>query len=228
MGGDRVGAGVTIASTAPRLPHTSIAHSSAAGRGRVSRSLDVRIVIDQPRDDAGLVADLVQMPMAFADSSSRNLSDDCEHRRIHSIGGEQCGAGIEQARARHNGVGLRFAGRQRRAQRHVPGALFMAGVNDAKIVAGTLEGIKQVVVVDTGQRIDGIEPMREQRGNGGFAGGQVDRKGSGFFVRPFLDFGLGSDLLSGLGSGLAHGVSGYEASNVQIADRLSRATQFRD
>ena len=55
---------------------------------RVPRPIDVRIVIDQPRDDAGLVADFVQMPLALADGGRRNLSDDCEHRRIHSKGSD--------------------------------------------------------------------------------------------------------------------------------------------
>ena len=67
-------------------------------------------MIDQPRDDAGLIADLVQMPMAVADRRRRDLPDQRQHRRIHAIGGEQRGAGIEQARARHDGVGLRFGG----------------------------------------------------------------------------------------------------------------------
>ena len=175
-------------------------------------------MIDQPRDDASLIADLVQMSLALADCGRRDLPDDCEHRRIHSIGGEQCGAGIKQARARHDGVGLRLGSRQRRAERHISRALFMAGVNDAKIVARTLEGIKQVIVVDAGQGIDGVEPMREQRGNGGLAGGQVHVARTRVFCPAF------SWILALV---LRMAASGYEASNVQIAGVLSRAVQFR-
>ena len=35
------------------------------------------------------------------------------------IGGEQRGAGVEQARPRHHGIGLRLAGRERGAERHI-------------------------------------------------------------------------------------------------------------
>ena len=40
-------------------------------------------MIDQPLDDAGLVADLVQMAEIAADIGIGNLPDQAEHRRIH-------------------------------------------------------------------------------------------------------------------------------------------------
>ena len=46
-------------------------------------------MIDQPRDDAGLVADLVQMAELAADIALGNLPDQRQHRRVHRIGGEQ-------------------------------------------------------------------------------------------------------------------------------------------
>ena len=67
-----------------------MAHSSAAGPGRplrIARSAsavaarrllrlaDARGMIDQPLDDAGLVADLVQMAEAAADIGVGNLPD---------------------------------------------------------------------------------------------------------------------------------------------------------
>ncbi len=66
----------------------------------------------------------------------------------------------------------------------------MTGMNDAKIIACTLEGIEQVVIVDAGQRIDGVEPMREQCGDGGLGGGQIHRRKPGFFVPLFPGFGF--------------------------------------
>ena len=46
-------------------------------------------MIDQPFDDAGLVADLVQVAEIAADIGVGNLADQAEHRRVHGIGGEQ-------------------------------------------------------------------------------------------------------------------------------------------
>ena len=64
-----------------------------------------------------------------------DLADQRQHRRVHAIGGEQRGAGIEQARPGHHRIGLRLAGRERRAQRHVGRALFVPGVHGADAVA---------------------------------------------------------------------------------------------
>ena len=49
-------------------------------------------MVDQPRDDAGLVVDLVQVPELAADIALRDLPDQRQHRRVHRIGGEQRGA----------------------------------------------------------------------------------------------------------------------------------------
>ena len=106
-----------VARRRPRrgLPQTLIGHSSAAGPGRpvtIARNAsatmrgaasalgDQRRMIDQPRDDAGLIVDLVQLAKLAADVAIGNLPDQRQHRRIHRIGGEQRGDGIEQARPR--------------------------------------------------------------------------------------------------------------------------------
>ena len=46
-------------------------------------------MIDQPRDDAGLIADFVQMAEAAADRALRDLADQRQHRRVHAVGGEE-------------------------------------------------------------------------------------------------------------------------------------------
>ena len=92
-------------------------------------------MIDQPRDDAGLVADLVQMAEIAADVGVGNFADQRQHRRVHRIGGEQRRGGVEQARPRHHRVGLRLAGRERRAERHIGRGLLVAGVDRAHAVA---------------------------------------------------------------------------------------------
>ena len=48
-------------------------------------------MIDQPLDDAGLVADLVQMAEMPADVGVGDFADQRQHRRIHRIGGEEGG-----------------------------------------------------------------------------------------------------------------------------------------
>ena len=95
------------------------------------------------------------------------MPDQGEDRRVHAIGGEQRGAGIEQAGTRDDDIGLRLAGRQSRAQRHIGRALLMAGVDDAQGVAGALEGVEQVIVVHARQRVDGVDAMGDQRGRPG-------------------------------------------------------------
>ena len=67
-----------------------------------------------------------------ADRRRRDLPDQRQHRRVHAVGGEQRRAGIQQARPRHHRIGLRLAGRQRRAQRHIGRALLVPGVDDAQ------------------------------------------------------------------------------------------------
>ena len=99
---------------------------------------DQRGIIDQPLDDSGLVADLVQMAEMASDVGVGNFADQRQHRRIHRIGGEQGGRGVEQARPRHHGVGRGLAGRQRGAQRHIGRALLVPGV-DGPHPVGCLE-----------------------------------------------------------------------------------------
>ena len=81
------------------------------------------------------------------------------------IGGQQRRTGIEQAGPGYHRIGLRLAGRQRRAQRHIGRALFMAGVHGAEPLGGLEQGVEQVIVVHAGQRIDGVEAMGDQRGH---------------------------------------------------------------
>ncbi len=88
-------------------------------------------MIDQARDDAGLIANFVKMTLTLADRGRGNLSDERQYRRVHSICGQQCGAGIEQTWAWYDRVGLWSACRQRRTQGHIGCALFMPGMDDA-------------------------------------------------------------------------------------------------
>jgi len=124
-------------------------------------------MIHQPRQNTPLIADLVQMALMLADRCCGDLPDQCQHGGVHSVGREQGRARVEQARAGHHRIGLRFAGRQRRAERHITRTLLVPGVDDTQEFAGALKGIEQMVVVDTGQRVDGIEPVADEGRNPG-------------------------------------------------------------
>ena len=177
IGGAGIGSG---AAGEPRRdrPHMSIAHSSAAGPGRPTnidriasatsarrlvRRADARRPVDQPRDDAGLVADFVQMRQAAADVALRDLTDEREHRGVHAVGGQERRRGVEQAGAGNHAIGLRLSGRQRGAERHIGGALLVAGVDGADPVGRPRERVEEVVVMDAGKRVDGVEAMGQQR-----------------------------------------------------------------
>ena len=100
IGAGAGGAGAAIGGTGALRPHTSIAHSSTAGPGRprahgahrggdqarrLLRRADAGGEIGEPRDDAGLVADLVQMAVAAADRGLRDVADQRQHRRVGAV-----------------------------------------------------------------------------------------------------------------------------------------------
>ena len=171
-GGERRG-GATGAALAPQVHRAFERRRSRAagahgaervgdqGRG-LGRRFDAGREVDNPRDDAGLVADLVQVAVAAADVGLRDLADQRQHRRVGAVGGEQRGRGVEQARPRHHGIGLRLAGRERGAERHVARALLVPRMDGADAVLGLEQGVEQVVVVHAGQRIDRVEAVRDQ------------------------------------------------------------------
>ena len=150
IGGWAMAAAGEVRATGDALrPHTSIAHSSTAGPGRplpiarnacadeargLRRRADAGGEIDQAGDDAGLVADLVQMAEPATDRRLRNLADQRQHRRVHSIGGQQRRRGIEQSRPRYHRIGLRLAGRKRGTERHIGRALLVPGMDGANAV----------------------------------------------------------------------------------------------
>ena len=130
-------------------------------------------MVDQPRNDAGLIVDLVQVPKLAADIALRDLSDQRQHRRIHRVGGQQGGARVEQARPRHDRDGLGLAGRKRRAKRHIGRALLVAGVNGPDAILRLEQRIEQMIVLHAGQRVDRVEPMGDEARNDRLGGGHL-------------------------------------------------------
>ena len=54
------------------------------------------------------------------------------------------------------------APRKRGAKRHIGGALLVASVDHTQGFGRALEGVEQMIVVDARQRIDGVDPVRDQ------------------------------------------------------------------
>ncbi len=131
----------------------------------------------QAFDDAGLVADFVQLAEIAADIGIGNLSDQAEHRSVGGKGGEQRRAGIQQARSRHHREGLRLAGRERGAERHVGRALFVPGVYRAQPVGDLEQRFEQQVVLHARQGVNRVEPVPNERGDDRF--GRRHRRGRG-------------------------------------------------
>ena len=53
-------------------------------------------------------------------------------------------------------------------------ALLVPGMNDRKAIGGVVQGVLQLVVVHSGQRVDGLRSMRQESRDGGFADRHVD------------------------------------------------------
>ena len=113
-------------------------------------------MIDQPRDDAGLVVDFMELPQLAPDVAVGDLADQRQNRRIHRIGGEQRGAGVEQAGPRHHGESLRLAGRERRAERHIARALLVPRVDRADAIGRLEQRIEQMIILHARQRVDRV------------------------------------------------------------------------
>src|SRR6266699_2220268 len=150
-------------------PHR--AHRLGDQRGGLLGAADAGAMADEAADDAGLVADLVEMAEAAADVGIGNLPDQRQHRRVHGIGHEQRRARVEQPGAGHHSVGLGLAGGERGTERHIGGALLMAGVDGPDGFGGLEQRIEQGIVVHAGKRIDRVEPVGDERSDGRFGGG---------------------------------------------------------
>jgi hypothetical protein len=113
------------------------------------------------------------MAVAAIDVGLRDLADQPNYRRIHAVGGEQRGAGIEQAGAGHDGEGLRLAGGERRAQRHVGRGLLVSRMNHTQAVGCMVEGVEQGIVMQAGQGVDRVEAVTQESFDRGFGSAQA-------------------------------------------------------
>ena len=121
----------------------------------------------QPAQDADLVGNFVQEAMTFADAAARDLADEREDARAGRIGGGERRGAVEKTGTGHHGVGGGFAGRERGAERHVGGALFVPGMHHRQRVAGVEHGVEQMIALDAGQGIDRGDAVREDRAHDG-------------------------------------------------------------
>jgi hypothetical protein len=104
----------------------------------------------------------VQQAVALADAVARDLADEREHARAGRIGGGERRAAVEEARTRHHRIGGGLAGRERGAERHIGGALLVAGMHDRQRVAGVEHGVEQVIALHAGKAVDGRDIVRQQ------------------------------------------------------------------
>ena len=160
---------------------------------------DQRGIIHQPLDDSGLVADLVQVTEMAPDVGVGNLADQRQHRRIHRIGGEQGGRGVEQARPRHHGIGRGLAGRQRGAQRHIGSALLVPGVDRPHPVGCLEQRREQVIVLHPRQRVDRANAVGDhgvhRRLGGGHRGGRPGRLLADFLTGSLHAYRSGNEFM---------------------------------
>ena len=121
--------GGTSMPTGRGRPDCSSRNARADQAGRVLRLADAVGPFGQRAQDADLVGDLVQEAVAFADRAARDLADQRKHARAGRIGGGERRGRVEETRTRHHRIDRGLAGRERRAERHVGGALLVAGVD---------------------------------------------------------------------------------------------------
>jgi hypothetical protein len=115
-----------------------------------------------------------------ADIGVGNLPDQAEYRRVHGVGREQAGCGVEQTGPRHDGASLRAAGGECCAKRHQRRALFVARVNGAQLIRGPKQRVEQVVVLHARQRINGVDAVGNEGADNRVRGGHLLR---GLFLR---------------------------------------------
>ena len=173
-----------LAALAPGIERAFQRHRPRPARGRLPdrlrdqgrrllRTADALGPFGDVAHQAQLVVDLVQMAVALVDVGLRDLADQADHRCVHAVGGEQRGAGIQQAGAGHHGEGLRLAGGERRAQRHVGRRLLVARMDHAQPIGGVVESVEQRIVMQAGQGVDRVEAMAQEGFDRGFGGGQT-------------------------------------------------------
>ena len=114
------------------------------------------------------------MPEPPADGGLGDLPDQRQHRGVHAVSREQGGRRVEQARPRHDRIGLRLAGCERCAERHVSGTLLMARVDGANAVRGLEQRIKQMIVVYPGEGIDRCDAVYDERLDNGLCRSHSD------------------------------------------------------
>src|SRR5262249_61521740 len=139
-------------------------------RRRLGRRADASDGINESREDAALVADLVQMAIAAPDRRLCDLPDQCQHGSVGAVRGEEAGRRVEQAWTRHDAIGLWFSSRERSAERHQARALLMPGVDRADTIGRLEQRIEERIVVYARQRVDGIEAVPGQRWDDGLRG----------------------------------------------------------
>ena len=144
--------------------------------GRILRRIDPCRPLGQRAHDAELIGDFVQETESATDVLLRDLPDQRQHRRVAGMRGGERRRAVEKARARNDGVDLRLAGRHRRAERHIGGALFVPGVDDPDLVLLVIERVHQDVVLHAGHAVQRVDPVGDERGDDRLGGVELGHR----------------------------------------------------
>ena len=109
-----------------------------------------------------LVDQLVQHAEAASARGRGDLADDGQHASVRPVAAGEGRAGVEQTGPGHDAERRRPAGDQRRAVRHVGGALLVAG-DDRADVSRVDQGVEEVVVLHPGEAEQGVDAGQPDR-----------------------------------------------------------------
>ncbi len=108
-------------------------------------------------------------PRPLPRNCRRHLSGQAQHRLVRSERGQQRRAGVEHAGAGHHAEHAGPAGRARIAIGHVAAGLLVARADHLQL--RLLEGVEQAVDLRAGQAEHGVDAVRDQAADDGFAAG---------------------------------------------------------
>src|SRR5665213_4487471 len=109
------------------------------------------------------------MAAALAQKLGRHLAGQAEHRFVASERRQQRSTGIEHTGAGHHAEYAGPAGRTRIAIGHVAAGLFMPRADHLEL--GLMKGVEQSVDLRAGQAEHGVDTVRDQAVDDGFAAG---------------------------------------------------------
>ena len=132
-------------------------------RRSVFRAVDTLRPFGEPFENSKLIGELVQIAKPLADGVTGNLTGQAKHVSAGAIGGPECTRRVQQSGSGYHGKGCRLAGSERGSERHVRRTLFVTSMYNVDLVASVEQRIKERIVLDTGQAVERLQAVVEQR-----------------------------------------------------------------